>query len=181
MPYHFTNTEGTLGFNDGRQVLVGETLKYKGKGPPACCTRGMHSSTRVIDALAHAPGCRLWKVEHPSGIVEAQHDKQVGWDRRAVFDYGDVRELAINFAWWCANRVDAVVTPRARRFARIAAAGARDAYYASDVAYYAKDAAEEVAQAAESYSAERDAQEKWWQDRLAKLEKKASKSRASTF
>jgi len=103
MPFHFTNAKGTLGFGDGRQVVVGKTLRVKYPRLVECGIYGLHSSNLISYALTYAPGCRLWEVSHPRGIVSAQHDKQVGVDRKAEKDFGDIREILVRFAKRCAE------------------------------------------------------------------------------
>jgi len=160
MHFHFTNAEGTLQHGDNRQVVEGETLSVKDPRRVVCCHYGMHSSERIVDALLDAPGLRLWIVSHPGGVVERQHDKCVGVDRKAEKDLGDITDVIVRLSRWFANRT---------KEHAIAAVGAHWAAIAA-----ARDAAVTAATATASYAAywgatwrqERNLQEKWLRTEL---------------
>jgi hypothetical protein len=73
---------------DGSPVpAVGEVLSVEGR--IACCPSpadgeaGLHGSRRIIDALSHAPGSTICKVEIWGDVVE-EGDKLAGRHRRIV-------------------------------------------------------------------------------------------------
>jgi hypothetical protein len=87
--WHFTDSDKILRYHDGREVVAGETLKVS--EPIELCTRGLHASKRLIDALSYAPGPYVWFVKL-SGTVIHGDDKSVATERTAVwgFDATDV-------------------------------------------------------------------------------------------
>lgn len=185
--YHFSNAQGTLGFGDNRQIVLGETLSVD--GTPKMCEWGLHGSQSILDALGYASGCHLWKVEI-SGNVDLGDDKLCGNNRKAIADYGDVMFLVVEFAKWCADRA-AKSAKYATKSAKSAEYAAEYAEYAAESAEYAKSAAKSAAEYAAEYAkyaaesaaksaeyaaeyaksntSERQLQEQWWQDKLQQL------------
>ena len=185
--FHFSNKSGNLGFGDGREIRVGETLSVDCK--PKLCEIGLHGSQSVVDALGYASGARLWKVEI-WGNVDCGDDKLCGNNRRAVVDYGEILPIIVEFAKWCSDRAAKYAGSAAKsakyaaEYAESAAKSAKSAKYAAkSAAEYTKSAAksakyaakyaESAAKYAESAAKkERDAQEKWWMDKLSELKEK---------
>src|SRR5690606_12638336 len=135
--WHFSNNEGTLGYGDGRQIILGETLSADGK--PVPCSYGLHGSKSIIDAMGYASGCRLWRVEI-WGEIDEDDDKLCGRNRRALVDYGDIMPQIVEFAKWCAER--------AQEFAKSAKYAEYPAKYAVNYANYTEYAAESSAKSA---------------------------------
>jgi len=82
----------TLPNGDGREVVVGETLKVQ--GPPVLCQRGLHASRRVVDALRYAPGDTLYRVRLGGQIVH-DGDKMVATERTALWRLDATRALRL--------------------------------------------------------------------------------------
>jgi len=108
--YHFAavDTDGVprLGYGDGREVRVGETLTVEGE--PVLCSAGLHASKRAIDALQYAPGgspslCRVTL----GGTILHDSDKAAATERTvvAMLDTATTERLLREFARWCALRV----------------------------------------------------------------------------
>ena len=68
LAWHFLPESGTLANGDGRPVVAGETLTVA--GPLALCTRGLHASRKLTDALKYAPGPVLCRVRLSGEIAE---------------------------------------------------------------------------------------------------------------
>ena len=90
----FHPADGKLRYGDARKVVEGGTLSYTDKMPPHICRRGMHASIRFLDALMHAPGPILCRV-NVKGNVSFGEDKLCGRDRKCLKVYGDVRPQLI--------------------------------------------------------------------------------------
>ena len=145
--FHFSNKAGTLGYGDGRQIRVGETLSVDCK--PELCKIGLHGSQSVVDALGYAGGARLWKVEIWEN-VDCGDDKLCGNNRRAVVDYGEILPIIVEFAKWCSDRAakSAESAAKSAKYAEYAKSAAEDAKYAAKNAEYAESAAEDAEYAA---------------------------------
>ena len=52
--YHLLNSDGRLGYQDNREVVVGETLEVDVE--PELCAAGLHASVRCLDTLRYSPG-----------------------------------------------------------------------------------------------------------------------------
>lgn len=184
--YHFSNTEGTLGNNDGRKIALRETLSVEGE--IRACVNGLHGSPTVRQALLYASGPRLWKTKI-WGDMDEQNDKAAGRHRKPVRDYGNVLPLIIEFAQACAERAQEHASKSTSRAATANAAyaaadaadaadyadyasrvAARAADYAANAAYAAANAADAAAYAT-SADTERKWQDTWWDKKLAALEK----------
>jgi len=94
--WHFST--GTLGYGDGRAIVVGET--HEVSGPLELCERGLHASERIIDALSYAPGPMIYRVRL-HGYVLRGDDKACATHRTylAGCDATDILRL---FARQCA-------------------------------------------------------------------------------
>ena len=99
--WHFLSNDRRLGYGDGREVKIGETLSCTGK--PESCVNGMHGSKRIIDALQYAPGTICCRVEI-TGDVIIGNDKIVGRHRKVLWMV-DVEETLHEFACRCAEGV----------------------------------------------------------------------------
>lgn len=80
--WHFVAADKRLGYEDGRIVRVGKT--YKVKGAPILCSRGLHASVRLLDALAYAKSPILSYVEL-GGIIVKGDDKVVATERTVLW------------------------------------------------------------------------------------------------
>lgn len=75
-----------LGYGDGREIRVGETLTVEGE--PQLCEHGLHASERILDALVYAEGSVICKVTL-GGIVIEDDDKAVATERTVIAMTGD--------------------------------------------------------------------------------------------
>ncbi len=80
--WHFCSEDSRLGYDDGREIIEGETLRVEGE--PVLCKYGMHASERIIDALKYAPGPVLCRVELRDRIIEG-NDKAVARARKTLW------------------------------------------------------------------------------------------------
>jgi hypothetical protein len=95
LAWHFVNN--TL--RDGTPIPAdGVTLKHK--GPLELCASGFHASVRLIDALNHAPGNTLCRVEC-GGTIKHDNDKLVCLERTILWRI-DATDLIRQFARQCA-------------------------------------------------------------------------------
>ena len=190
--FHFLPESKTLGFKDGREVRVGETLTVEGE--PVLCERGLHASPSVRDALAFLRGPVL-TVVRLGGVVLHADDKSVGTERTCLW-MKDVSQTLRIFACDCAERAllrereaGREPDPRswkavevARRFAageatseeleEARAAGATwAAAWAAGAAGAARAAAQAAAQAAAeaAWAAAQAAEVEWQKDHLMTL------------
>ncbi len=65
-----------------RRIVVGKTLTVK--GPPLLCSRGLHASKNILDALQYAPGPILCRVEL-SGEIVTGSDKLAATKRKVLW------------------------------------------------------------------------------------------------
>ena len=102
--WHFTAAK-TLPNDDGRRIILGKTLKVKGEIVP--CQHGLHASASALDALKHAPGPILWRVELGGTIVPhgSPTDKYAASERTALAGGIDVSPMLLEFARKCALSV----------------------------------------------------------------------------
>lgn len=100
--WHFLSEQWTA--HGGFAVKVGET--YRVEPPIIPCSRGLHASSRCIDALRYAPGPVVTLVECGGVIVDHGDpvNKFACSERRAVWGYDATEELRY-FARWCALEV----------------------------------------------------------------------------
>ena len=179
--WHFTpcDEQGIprLGYNDGREVRVGETLTVS--GPLNICKRGLHCSERIIDALHYAELRSTLSRVIPGGETQEGDNKLCAAERTPVvmLTQAQTDELLRRFARWCALSVahlwempevvrqflktgDESLREQARRTAYAYAAAAyadaaalAHAAAAYAAAYAAADAADDAAAAA-AYAAD---------------------------
>ena len=98
--WHFAQDSRKLGYEDGRLVVVGETLKV---APPVkLCKRGLHASKNILDALSYAPGAYLCAVELSGEVIHGD-DKSVATER-TVIAAADATNLLFRFSIDCAAR-----------------------------------------------------------------------------
>ena len=147
--WHCTRIDKSLGYNDGRTVVAGETLIHEGE--LVLCKRGLHASTRLLDALLYAPGAYVWRVELSGTIVHGS-DKLVASKRKPIWGF-DATTVLLDFTRRCALDVMHLWNPPdvMARFLRTgdpslatrayAAAHAAEATAATRVAYAAYVAA----------------------------------------
>jgi len=88
--WHFCNESRTLGYDDGRLIIEGESLRVE--CDPVLCECGLHASERIIDALKYAPGPILCRVELSDGIVVGD-DKAVARERKTLWMFDATNAL----------------------------------------------------------------------------------------
>lgn len=183
--WHFTSLAGTLRYGDGREVGAGETLTVDGE--IAIGKRGLHACPRIIDALEHAHGPRLWEVELSSERVDWD-DLSVATEMTPLRDYGNMSALIARFTQWCERRAKSVpafeaavaASDAANHAASMLALAMARLEAPSDIALAeAATVADQTADAINSfvnvpndeyadvcasadYAAERQRQERWW-------------------
>ena len=160
LAWHFAKSERKLNYGDGREIIVGETHEVEGE--IKLCSRGLHASINVLDALSYAPGLILYRVEL-SGTVLHGDDKLCASHRKYLAQI-DATDIVLKFARDCAKDVlhlwnapevvvqfletgDVSLAGAASDAAR-AAYAARAAAYAAYAAYAAAYAAARAAYAA---------------------------------
>ena len=92
--FYFAREDRKLRYNDNRSIIVGET--HTVDCIPLVCKRGLHASTRLIDALLYAPGNILYHVEL-SGDLDKGNDKVAATKRTYLKEF-DATELLREFA-----------------------------------------------------------------------------------
>lgn len=99
--WHFTDKSRLLRYDDGRKIVIGETLECEGK--PRLCQYGLHFSESIIDALQYAPGCIAFRVEG-GGAMDIGEDKIAAQSRTALAEY-DLTDILPPWARECSLRV----------------------------------------------------------------------------
>ncbi|HVY65921.1 MAG TPA: hypothetical protein VHH11_13955 [Gammaproteobacteria bacterium] len=125
LAWHFLPDDGRTSFNHaGRgRVLVHAGKKLVHRGSIVLAERGLHASTRAIDALRYAPGARVCRVACWGDVVRG--DDKLACSHRAVLWLADatfaLRSWACDVAEGalCTER-DAGREPDARSWAAIA-------------------------------------------------------------
>jgi len=165
--WHFSTADQRLQYGDGRLIVPGETLRHE--GTLVLCSRGLHASERILDALKYAPGPYLWRVRL-SGEIAASDDKLVASERTALWGV-DATPVLRDFARRCALDVihlwdappvvrqylrtgDETIRAAARDAARAAWAAEDAAGDAEAAAWAAAWAAGDAAAAAAAWAAE---------------------------
>ncbi len=100
--WHFVADDMRLGYDDGRRVVVGETLSLPPGPPPKPCVRGMHASEEIGDALKFAPGAQICRVA-VWGDMRTEHDKLCGRHRHVLWKIDGtalLRQHAADVAQW---------------------------------------------------------------------------------
>ena len=164
--WHFARSDGCLGYDDGRKIIVGETLTVD--CDPVLCESGLHAAERVIDALTYAAGPIICRVRLGGRIVRGV-DKAAGTSRTCLA-MADATSVLHEFVCLCAEQALArVANPHPRSVEAIAckrrwlAGAATDAELAtayaatSDTAFYAARAAVSDAAYYAAYAAASDA------------------------
>ena len=99
--WHFCRNDRTLGYGDGRKIVVGETLAVD--VDPRLCRAGLHASPTVYDALIYAPGEILCEVRLANGVIR-DGDKSVARER-TVIRMADATDVLRKYARMCASDV----------------------------------------------------------------------------
>lgn len=154
--WHFAAVNGAgkpaLRHGDKRKIVTGETLSVPDGTEIKLCLSGMHASASVTDALRHAPGPILCRVE-VWGDVQIESGKFCGRHRRVLWMI-DATETLRAFARRCA--LDVINLWDARevvvRYLRTGRESIRAAAWAAAEAA-AKDAAGDAAWAAANATA----------------------------
>ena len=92
--WHFTKVDRILGYDDGREIVAGETLIFKGE--PVLCEKGLHAYKNLLDACSYAPGPYIWRVELSGEVIHGS-DKSVATKRKALWGY-DAAEVLKEFS-----------------------------------------------------------------------------------
>ncbi len=94
--WHFLYSDWRTGY-DKLLVRIGEKLVYSGEMPPVPELRGLHASERIIDALGHANGAIVTRVECEGEIVDSYpgDTKFVCTERTAIWGYDASDELRL--------------------------------------------------------------------------------------
>lgn len=87
---------------DDRPIVPGQTLVYKGEEPIELCLRGLHASTKILDALAYAPGTTISRVRLSGEIIRGT-DKIVATHRTCLWSF-DAKYTLISWSADCAER-----------------------------------------------------------------------------
>lgn len=151
--YHFLGADRKLGYGDGREVKVGETLKVD--CPLVLCQSGLHASKRAIDALRYARGSVACRVRLGGQIVEGD-DKVVATERTclSMIDAGNVLmrfarlcALDVSHLWGMPDIVRRYLETGDQAIRGAAWEVAKDAARAADAAKHVGDLTWEVAEA----------------------------------
>lgn len=98
--WHFLADTGTL--RDERPA-PDDGVWLRHDGPVEMCSKGLHASRKVIDALQYAPGALVCRVECRE-VVDEQSDKLVCRERRILWRV-DASRVLRSFARKCAMDV----------------------------------------------------------------------------
>ena len=93
--WYFSDSTKKLRFGDDRDIVLGETHEHD--GDPVLCERGLHASTKILDALDYAPGNIVWRVEL-SGKIITGDDKIVATRRKYIAGGIDIEKTLRLFA-----------------------------------------------------------------------------------
>ena len=95
-----------LGYNDNREVKVGETLTID--GAPVLCRHGLHASRKLWDALGYASGSKLAMTRVTlGGTIIHDNTKSAATERTAIamLDADATEKLLRDWGRWCALQV----------------------------------------------------------------------------
>jgi hypothetical protein len=93
--WHFLKEDRELSHEDGRLVVVGQTLRVDVK--PKRLKSGLHACPRLLDAVSYAPGPILCLVTLGGEIDRAEDDNQVAAQERTVLWLYDASRLLREF------------------------------------------------------------------------------------
>ena len=96
--WHFVREDRRLGYGDGREVKMGETLTVE--GPLVMCEWGLHASVRAIDACRYAPGPIACRVRLSGEVLQPTtggHSDKVCATERTVIAMVDATDLLRDF------------------------------------------------------------------------------------
>ena len=82
LAWHFCKNDKRLGYDDGRRIRVGKTLRVTGE--PVLCEHGLHGSARLIDALQYAQGHMICRVRL-GGVIVKDDDKAAATERTVLW------------------------------------------------------------------------------------------------
>ena len=151
--YHFCSADMALGYADGREIVVGETLTVDCE--PKLCEQGLHASEDILDALSYSAGPMLCEVEIGGKIVRGD-DKLVGQSRKCLSAL-DCTETLQHWACDVAEHVLPIFEEECPDDQRPRnAIEAKRAYLAGEITAAARDAARAAAGDA-AWAAARDA------------------------
>jgi hypothetical protein len=102
--YHWLCPDMRLGYEDAREVRVGETLTVDVQ--PVVCQRGLHACIRAIDSLKYAPGPIVCRVRLSGQIVKGTgvHADKHSATERTCLAMADATRTMGEWACDCAER-----------------------------------------------------------------------------
>lgn len=92
--FYFARTDRKLRYGDNRKIVVGET--HTVDCTPEVCSKGLHASVNLFDALKYAPGPILYLVEL-DGDVDIGCDKVAATKRTYLAEF-DATEVLREYA-----------------------------------------------------------------------------------
>jgi len=100
--WHFLKDDGSYCYGNGKPQPDGVETISTNEQPLGLCVWGLHASRNVLDALGHARGALLRRVEL-SGETLEDNDKMCATRRRELWRT-DVTDILHEFGLWCAER-----------------------------------------------------------------------------
>jgi len=100
LAWYFLKEDRKLRYAPYTPVEPGQVLRVE--GPLELCRRGLHASIRPLDALRHAPGSIVCRVEMGGDIIHGD-DKLCASERKTLW-VADATRTLHEFACWCAER-----------------------------------------------------------------------------
>jgi len=91
--WHFLREDRRLGYDDGREVVEGETLSISAARRVTPCEFGLHASEWLVDAIKFASGPILCLVEVWGDVARHGDDKIAGRHRKVLEMHDVTREL----------------------------------------------------------------------------------------
>jgi hypothetical protein len=170
LAWHFLKEDGLTQYEPRHKVVPGEWLAVH--PPLRICRKGLHASSRLIDALQYAPGPLLCRVELCGELIE-QSDKLCAQQRR-VIAMADATNILHEKACLAAESVLANITSQVHRATAQAAIDTKRAWLAgkatntqlasarSAACLTARSAAEASARSAARSAAEASAEASAW-------------------
>ena len=92
--WYFAPKDERLKFSDGRKIQVGKMHTVKGK--PILCQQGLHGAIKLLDALAYADSCILYRTDISRHVVYGK-DKIAG-QRRIYLARINAESILMDFA-----------------------------------------------------------------------------------
>jgi len=103
LAWHFLKDDGGCCYGDGKPRPGGIETVSTDEQPLKPCCWGLHASRDILDALGHAGGHLLRRVELSGKILE-DYDKMCATKRRELWRL-DATNILHEFACWCMGRI----------------------------------------------------------------------------